>query len=304
MRTGWVVGAVVMVWFLCMVASVRSAEQYTVSLKVEDRVVLTYNARYIPSPDVNAPWFGRSGFIHPVCTPGGRVVTDGFPVDHLHQHGLMFAWTTARIDGREVDFWNSAKQQGRVEHAETVRSDNETLVVRLRHIDETGEEPTVALRETWRITRVPHTSMHVFDLVSVQTCAADRPVLMEQYHYGGMCVRGAAAWIKDIATMVTSEGNGRADGNHTRPRWVAMYGAVDGAVCGIAALSHPDDFRAPQPVRLHPTMPYFCFTPMVSGDFRIEPGKPYVSRYRFAAFDGEVKPEQLNALWRQYAATR
>ena len=104
--------------------------------------------------------------------------------------------------------------------------------------------------------------------------------------------------------MLTSEGKGRADGNHTRPRWVAMCGTVDGAPCGIAALSHPENFRAPQPVRLHPTMPYFCFAPMVGGDLRIETGKPYISRYRFAAFDGEAKPDELNALWREYAAKR
>ena len=71
---------------------------------------------------------------------------------------------------------------------------------------------------------------------------------------------------------------------------------------GLAAFSHPSNFRSPQPVRLHPTMPYFCFAPMVLGDFAITPGTPYVSRFRFAAFDGPVDEAALQAIWTSYAA--
>ena len=101
--------------------------------------------------------------------------------------------------------------------------------------------------------------------------------------------------------MVTSEGKQRVKGNHSRPNWVALAGEIDGATCGIAAMSHPDNFRAPQPVRLHPNKPYFCFAPMVLGDFQIEAGKPYVSRFRFVAFDGKPDTAELNQLWEQYA---
>ena len=80
-----------------------------------------------------------------------------------------------------------------------------------------------------------------------------------------------------------------------------MHGEVDGARCGIAAMSHPDNFRAPQPVRLHPNKPYFCFAPMVLGEFRIEPDMPYVSRFRFVAFDGEPDDASLKNIWQDYS---
>ena len=80
-----------------------------------------------------------------------------------------------------------------------------------------------------------------------------------------------------------------------------MYGKIDGDWCGIAAIAHPDNFRYPQPVRLHPEKPYFCFAPMVLGDFQIKPNEPYVSRFRFVAFDGKPDPEQLNAIMKEYA---
>ena len=54
-------------------------------------------------------------------------------------------------------------------------------------------------------------------------------------------------------------------------------------------------------MRLHPKMPYFCFAPMVAGEFQIEPDKPYVSRYRFIAFDGKVDSQRIEAMWKAYS---
>ena len=285
------------------VVSLCAEDPGEVSLADGDRIVMTYNADLMPSPDADAPWFKRSGFIHPVYTPSGRIVTEGFPADHLHQHGLMFAWTSSVYDGRPVDFWNSKLQAGHVEHVETIHADNDAIQVRLRHVDDTSGKPIVVLSETWELTRVPHESMHVFDLVSTQTCVASLPLKIQEYHYGAMCVRGAQAWLKEPCVMVTNEGKDREAGNHSRPDWVMMHGKVDGQTCGIAAMGHPDNFRAPQPVRLHPNKPYFCFAPMVLGDFSIEPGKPYVSRFRFAAFDGEPDEDELNAVWKAFSET-
>lgn len=281
-----------------------AAEPEGVTLLSDDAPLLRYNAQYLESPKEDAPWYGRSGFIHPVYTPGGRIVTDGFPADHLHQHGLMFAWTSARVEGRPVDFWNSADRTGRVEHAETIEAGKDSLTVELRHVDDTTQPPRVVLSEVWQIRRVPHESMNVFDLLSTQTCVMDRPLEIAKYHYGAMCVRGAADWMDGRAVMRTSEGKRRDEGNHSRPRWVSMHGEVDGATCGIAAMGHPENFRAPQPVRLHPQMPYFCFAPMVAGRFAIKPDESYVSRFRFVAFDGPPDAAQLDALWRDFAEGR
>ena len=271
------------------------------SLASAGKSVMTYNALFVESPDADQPWYGRSGFIHPVYTPSGRVVTDGFPTDHLHQHGLMFAWTSAVVNGRKVDFWNSKKQVGVVEHVETTHADSEKIVVQLQHIDRTSETPAIALKETWEIQLVSHPSMNVFDLVSTQNCVTELFEIKE-YHYGAMCIRGSSEWLKD-ATMVTNEGKHRIEGNHSRPNYVTLSGVIDGETCGIAAMSHPDNFRAPQPVRLHSKKPYFCFAPMILGDFRIDPEEPYVSIFRFVAFDGEPQTDELDAIWQQYTET-
>ncbi len=273
-----------------------SQQSETLSLADGDRILMTYNAGFQPSPKPNQPWYGRSGFIHPVLTPSGRVVTDGFPKDHLHQHGLMFAWTSAEFQGKPIDFWNSHQRQGHVEHVETVHADPNRIIVKLRHVSDRGDEPVTILDETWELTKVPHATMHVFDLRSVQTCTTDKPLEIKEYHYGSLCVRGPAVWLDQTATMITSDDKRRADGNHTRCRWAAMQGEIDGQTCGIAVIGHDDNFRAPQPVRLHPDKPYFSFAPMVLGDFSITPGKPYESRFRFVAFDGSLDRQLIDQL--------
>lgn len=293
--------AVLVGGLFCLSVSLNAAEPAALTLLGNHGKLLRYNSQHIESPKPEAPWYGRSGFVHPVYTPSGRIVTDDFPSDHLHQHGLMFAWTSAQIDGRRVDFWNSQQREGRVEHVETIEAGSDSIVVQLRHVDQLADPPQTVLRETWKITHVPHESMNVFDLWSTQICVMDQPLEITQYHYGAMGVRGAGEWMNGRATIVTSEGRDRIEGNHTRPDWVVMHGEVDGKTCGIAALGHPDNFRSPQPVRLHPEMPYFCFAPMVAGGFSIEPGEPYISRFRFVAFDGEPDVEKIDAIWREFA---
>jgi hypothetical protein len=102
-------------------------------------------------------------------------------------------------------------------------------------------------------------------------------------------------------TFLTSEGKDRIAGDDTRARWCAIFGKVDRVVAGIAGFGHPDNFRAPQPLRIHPDDPYFNFSPSKLGDWRIDPGKPYVSRYRFVAFDGPADRAELDRLWNDYA---
>jgi hypothetical protein len=66
-------------------------------------------------------------------------------------------------------------------------------------------------------------------------------------------------------------------------------------------LDHPGNFRFPQPVRLHPTMPYFCFTPAAQDSFAIIPGTPFISRYRFFVHDGKLDADLAGRLWRDYS---
>lgn len=269
--------------------------------------VLTYRCAVVPSPDPREPCYAKSGYIHPLVSPSGKVLTDDFNPDHAHQHGIMFAWRKTTCEGRSTNGWDQKAGHGKVEHVQVENYSGGPVfaqfTVRLQQVDliaPGGPKPILA--ELWRVRIEPRAQRCLVDLESDQTCASQSPVTVDEYHYGGLMVRGAVEWSKrrDF-DYLTSEGKTKKDGNHTRPRWVDLCGPVDGAACGVLSLDHPTNFRFPQPVRLHPTMPYFCFTPAVLGSFTIEPGKTYTSRYRFVAYDGRLSPGDAEQLWADYA---
>jgi len=126
---------------------------------------------------------------------------------------------------------------------------------------------------------------------------------LPEYHYGGMAVRGAASLMGATSNeiVVTSEGRDRSSADNTRARWAHISGRVDGALAGIAMLGHPDNFRAPEPLRVHPTDPYICFAPSRLGGWSITASQPFAARYRFVVTDGPADAALLDRLWRDYA---
>lgn len=286
----------------------RTRDRLTVS--VAGRRLLDYVIRgELPSADIK-PIFRRAGYIHPVLTPSGRAVTDDYPPDHFHHHGIWFAWTKTEFEGRAPDFWNMGDGTGTVEFV----SLGETWSGRVhagfksrhRHVDLGGQSPKVVLNETWEVTayRVgggpkPY---FLFDLVSTQECATASPLVLSEYRYGGMAFRGHRDWKdKDNVFFLTSEGKDRSNGHGTRARWCHIGGRVEGQLAGIAILDHPGNFRSPQTMRIPPDDPFFNYAPPQMGKFEIAPGKPYVSRYRYVVSDGPPDAAEINRLWNDYA---
>jgi hypothetical protein len=282
-----------------------------VNVSIAGKPVLTYigGRGRLPSPDIK-PAYQRGGYIHPVRTPAGRIVTDDYPADHRHQHGVMFAWTSADFEGRHTDFWNMGNELGRVEtvalDARWSGSVHAGWTARHRYVDLTSKSAKPVLDEVWT-TRVyalgGPVAFHVFDVDIRQTPATATPMTLPQYHYGGMAVRGAASFMgaPENEVVLTSEGRDRVGADNSRARWAHISGKVDGAAAGIAMLGHPDNFRAPEPMRVHPTDPYICFAPSRLGAWSIAAEQPFVARYRFVAADGSADAALLDRLWRDFA---
>lgn len=279
-------------------------------VKRGDKVILAYNKVPTEEAAEHEPFYTRSGYIHPVYSPSGKEVTGDYAEDHKHQHGLFFAWTKTSFEGRKPEFWNQKLEAGSVSYVRTLKrvSGREKCQFVVEHLWEDRTAPDGArpvLKETWKVTaHDAGEDRFVFDIESAQWLIGEHPLTIEKYHYGGMAIRGNDQWLAGSkeeappATMLTSGGLDRIEGNHSRSSWVAMYGAIDGGQAGLAILSDPRNFRSPQWVRLHPTKPYFVFSPMVEEPFDITSGKPYVSRYRYVVFDGEADPEVIKGEWK------
>ena len=285
--------------------------QNRLEIRVGGRQVFSFVAEPdgLPSPDIK-PVFLRGGYIHPVYTPKGRIVTDDYPSDHYHHHGIWFAWTKTEFEGKHPDFWNVGDLTGRVDFEKVITTWGGPVYAGFssfqKYVALTGPSPKTALNEEWDVrvynvgsVREPY---FVFDIVATQECASESPLILEEYRYGGMGVRGNREWRdKTKVSFLTSEGKTRADGNATRGRWCHIGGTVDGQLVGIAVLDHPSNFRAPVPLRIHPDDPYFNYAPSQMGRFQIDPGKPFVLRYRYVVSDGPPDAKLLDRLWNDYA---
>ncbi len=288
----------------------------------ESTPLLTYQMEPGPVPEGTAPRFAHGAHLHPVWSPGGLLVTGNHPPDHPHQRGIWFAWTHTDFEGREVDFWNMGNEKhggitGEVRFDKLVKSWSGPVhggfVSTHRWIDHTSGAEKVMLNETWEVTAL-HTlglnddagnalpPVFLIDLVSTQTCAGTGPVKLPKYHYGGLGVRGNALWDPPAnVAMLTSNGDDRVKGDATKAKWTWLGGEVDGKPTGITVLIHPSNFRFPQPLRLNPKNPQICVAPSADGDWSIEPGQPYVSRYRLVIRDGKPDANEIGRLWNDYA---
>ena len=296
-----------------------------IQLEVDEKPVLKYNKSIQYPPKGSPAYYQRSGYIHPVYSPSGKIITDGFPKDHMHQHGVFFAWVNTEFRGQFTDFWNQHNQNGMVRHM-SIEKTNEgpvfaEFVSWLEHLAIQNGDTIPVLKERWTVRVYAVASPFIIDFTSEQQMIGTDTLFLKEYRYGGFGIRGSAEWDdhgftqpKDVDSAVnyighagkggflTSEQKTRVDGNHTRPYWVDFHGTVEGEKLGILSMGHPSNFRFPQAVRIHPTMPYFCFAPMVTGSFEIKPEETYTSKYRCVVHDEHPSFDELDAWWKGYEA--
>lgn len=284
-------------------------QQGSITAKTIDRSIFTYHAETVMPPADSPEYYKRSGFIHPLYSPGGEILTDDFPAGHAHQHALFAAWTNTTFKKSFVDFWNQQQQKGTVEHVSIVSMKDGpvcgTLELLLRYRSwQFGE----VLQERWKIT-VYNTREHfLFDIDLEQINTSSDTLYLNKYHYGGMAFRGSKFWNPDDKKffrnnwkILTSEGIRDSAANHTKARWVDASGQLGSNIAGVTVFGHPANFRYPQPIRVHPQMPYWVFAPMVEAPFSIDPGKKYRARFRYCVHEGRPDVGMLQRLHQDYA---
>ena len=279
-----------------------------VKVWVGKRSVLVYNIDTVMPPRDEPDYYKRSGFIHPLYSPRGEVLTDDFPVGHVHQHGMFFAWTKVTYMGDQLDFWNQHNGTGTVKHVEFLEmqsgADSGMFKVRLQQV---SHKHGPVLDDIWTIRVLNRADPFEIEIDIEEHCATEASVILEEHRYGGFAYRGRADWNEEdhglfVSNMnvLTREGKSRIESNHTRPGWIATWGPAGDGVSGVAILDHPDNFRYPQPIRMHPKMPYFVYSPSVAGQFVLEPGKTYHSRYKVVLFDGEPDTENIELIFKEF----
>ena len=312
----WILSVVLLAGVEVPVAGeiVARREGHQVVFRSGVREMFRYQAEPGELPRTGIPEvYRRGGYLHPLYSPSGRRVTEDFPINHVHHHGVWSPWTHTEFEGRHPDFWNMGDRKGRVEFVALERiwshGSRAGFVAKHRFVDLLADPPKAALDETWEVIATETGGMrpaYQLDWTSTQTCAGESPLKLPQYHYGGLGIRGHQVWNGSGHGLYRASGGetNRIAINATRSRWFWMGGPVDGGIAGIVVLCHPANFRFPQPMRLHPEEPFFCYAPQQLGAMEIRPDVPYIARYRLLMMDGHPDAAELDALWEGYAGGR
>ena len=273
-------------------------------VQISGKPVFFYHTKPAMPPADSPSYYQRSGFIHPLYSPAGQMLTDDFPVGHIHQHAIFSAWTNTTFRKTAVDFWNQHNQTGTVAHRRIVRvTDGPVFSEIVSELEYKSFQHGVVLTEQWRMIIYPFSNYFLFDIESLQQNVTADTLFLNPYHYGGMAFRGSREWNPDDKSnftgnwhILTSEGMRDSSANQTAARWVDASGNVKGKPAGVAVFNHASNFRYPQKIRVHPQMPYWCYAPMIDGAFYIAPGQYYKSRFRYYVHNGLASTSLLDQL--------
>ncbi len=282
-----------------------------------DNPILKYRYAVTLPPKEANPLFKRSGYIHPLYTPGGKVLTRIQAPDHYHHYGIWGPWTKTHIDGREVDFWNLMKGQGTVKFAGFLSEAEGAVFTGFKalqqHIDfGAAGEDQIAMNEildvrVWNMEE----GVWIIDYTTSLNSPLKNGIMLDAYRYGGgIGWRATETWHKDNCTVLTSDGKTRVDADGSYARWCLVEGESDvkEGRSGILFLSHPSNRMHPEPMRVWPLDSnggrgdmYFEFVPIRHDDWKLEPKQNYTLKYRMIVFDGKLDAEKAEKYWNSFA---
>jgi hypothetical protein len=285
----------------------------TLLIHAGDQKLLQYNFKTIYPPQGIDTAFKRSGFIHPLWTPSGKVLTRIQPPDHYHHYGIWNPWTHVLFEGDTVDFWNIKGRQGTVRFGNFVSVTEGPVYAEYQALHEhvafqKGREK-VALNElqTVRVYK-PGTDQnnYIVDIIIQLNCATSSPFQILEYRYAGLGWRATEKWNKDNSKVLTSEGKDRKGADGTSAKWALIQGALDDDSGGMVMMSHPANYNHPEPLRIWPENSnggemFAMFAPTKTKDWMLMPGKTYVLKYRFNVFSGEFTGQEAENGWQYYS---
>ncbi|MBX3745655.1 MAG: PmoA family protein [Verrucomicrobiae bacterium] len=272
----------------------------------QESLRLTYGPRELLRYQLRKPARGGAsvesgGYLHPVTTPAGTVVTEVGPADHRHHRGVFLGWVEMR--GTDAaDFWGwgePAPTAGRRIENVTVEGLPPTLgVARFRATNAWKAGARRMVLEEVRVTLAFREGATVLDYVTRLT--VDAPVTVARWAFGGFAVRtridGAVAPIgPEGAVRRASPRHTDPDSNWPDAPWYGLHLKFrDGKEATVAVAGR----EANPPTSWHVVPGIGLINPSVTakGALRLVPEEPLVLRYRIMAFDGAPAVASLKRL--------
>jgi hypothetical protein len=204
----------------------KDVDEKSLGLWEGDRPVLVYNSGEMSLPGVRAAGT-RSSYVHPIYGLDGEVLTDDFPADHYHHHGLFWGWPHVTIAGREYDLW---KMRGiRIKFHSWLAKDATEKSAKLGIENGWFVRDKLVMNEQVWLTVQPATKTGRNLDVSLTWTPVDEPITLggaEGKSYGGVSLRFAPR-KRTLITVPT--GRSTEDLLITKLPWVDLSADFEGA---------------------------------------------------------------------------
>lgn len=251
--------------------------------------------------------YERSNYIHPLYSLKGNVITEDFPEDHLHHHGLYSAWHQVLLNGTPIaDGWvneniswkildskvegggNTMAIRSEVLWVSPVRGDMEKIV---------KEDLVVTVQPSNDQLRIIDYDMRLLPLKEGLAIGGSE----DEKGYGGFSLRlKLPGDIKFIARG--GEVQAQVVAVEAGP-WMNFVGSFDGDAAGrsgIVVFSHPSNPGHPQPwiLRKEKSMQ----NPAYPGRLPVTLSKDGLAlRYRMIVHNGSLNTSKIEKLYRDYS---
>lgn len=289
-----------------VVAQSLSAERSSEGIEVSEgsSKVLFYQIR----PKSRDGKYERSNYVHPLYSLTGEVLTEDFPDDHPHHHGVFWSWHQIIHKGERIaDGWTSENISWEVVRStprvrrKTIRLDNRII---WKSVLADGQR-TAVVREDSRI--IVHSGTPDYRIIDFDIRLVP---LVEHLKIGGSDDPkgyGGFSWriklpddirfissVKDVGARTTAVDAGP---------WLDFHGSFAGdghPKSGVAVYSHPDNPRRPQPwiLRKEKSMQNLAFPGRDAIDL---PGDGLRLRYRMIVHNDNVDRDKLEELYQAYS---
>jgi hypothetical protein len=223
--------------------ALEDVDDKSLKLSYGGKPVMVYNHGVITNPRVPASDHRRSRacYVHPLWGLSGEELTDDFPKDHYHHHGVFWTWPHVGVDGKQHDLWAGNTIWQRFVRWLGRQTGPTAAVLGVENGWFVGQQK-VMIERVWFCCYADAEDSRVLDL-NFTFIPTDKPITLqgaEGKSYGGLTVRFKPGARKDTLITIPS-GPTTEDLPDTKLQWADFTSLFAGATqrSGAAIFIHP-----------------------------------------------------------------
>lgn len=279
---------------------IEDVEKGTLTVRDGKMEVLTY--RY---GDQRAEGIGseqtRSCYIHPLFSLDGKTLTDDFPQDHLHHHGLFWTWPIVKTRGQDTQTWHPANLRQHFVRWLKREADADRATLSVENIWKLDDQEIVA-KETVTLQIFSADDVGRAIDVEIRIEAVGGPLTLQgtpdqNKGYGGLSLRGAPMFKG--ASMTTDQGPLEKDSTNVTFRWADLSSRE----LGVAIFVSPDHIGFPTAWLIRNSYAGFLNVSWPGLEaYTLQPGQRIALRYRLYIHRGNADAGHVRKAYIQYLA--